>query len=267
MKKSEAAQWLESISEAVSGLRHIFPLELSFDSTAGKSELQPLRARPVLKGLVVFSSYVLAGLFVLVLHFNIGWMLSVPLTIAILWVFATLRDLPPAPIEVDVKFWSDGSLRIKTEGASISLDDVGPIWEQDGLVFALAHDYEEKLESGGKYSASVLPALRARASKLGVERWNPSDIHDPHKNLVPGKWEGRAKMEAVMRSMYGPLLEKLADDAIPVPILLGRLLDADDTESSSQNRQSLAASCFIGFIHLKEKMLQPAADGQKTEPK
>lgn len=267
MKKSETEEWLESLSEALSGLRRLFPIELSFDSTAGKAELQPLRARPALKGVVVFASYVLSGLFVLVLHFNIGWAISVPMTIAILWVFATLRDLPPAPMEVEVKFWSDGSLRIKTEGASISLDDVGPIWEQGGLVFALVHDYEEKLERGGKFSASVLPALRARASKLGVERWNPSDIEDQRKDLFPGEWERHDKVEAAIRSKYGPLLEKLLENTTPVPILLGRLLEADDAESSSQTRKLLAASSFIGLIHLKEKMLQPAADGQKTEPK
>ena len=264
MKKSETEESIEFISELRSHLRHLFPMELPFDSTGGRPELQPLRGRPALKWLVVCAGFSLSGLLILLVHFNIGFMLSIPLTIAILWAFATLRDLPPAPMKVDIRFWSDGSLRIQSDWASVYLNDVGPIWAQDGLVFALAHDYEKRLASGDSHYAAILPVLRGRAARLGVESWNPADLHDPRKEMIPGEWEEREKMDHAIRSLYGPLLEQSLGTAKPVPIMLGKLTDGEDAESSSQDRRALVAISFMAFMHLYEEWTLQKPEGPET---
>ena len=261
MKKSENEELMETISKARSSLEHIFPIELPFDSTGGKPGLQPLRARPLLRWLVVCASYFLAGLIVLVFHFNIGFMVSIPLAIAILWIFAMHRDLPPAPRQVDIKFWSDGSLRINSEWASVTLDDVGPVWVQDGLVFALAHDYEKKLESGGTSSAAILPALRGRAAKLGTDSWDLSGIDDSRKHLYPGTWSEGAKMDEVIRRGYTLALERSPETATPVPILLGKFLENGDAEYRDQPLNSIAVFNIAGLVGLSGKWARPE-DGE-----
>lgn len=264
VKKSETKEAIEFISSLRSNLRHLFPMNLTFDSTGDKPELKPLRARPLQRWLLIIGSFLLSGLWILLVHFNLGILVSVPTTIGLLWAFAMLRDLPPAPMKVEIRFWSDGSLYIKSDSASVSLNEVGPIWVQDGLLFALAHDYQKQLDTGGKHAAAILPVLRGRASKLGVDNWNPSDIQDPRKEMLPGEWEKRDKMDEGIRSLYRPLLEQTPGKATPVPILLGRLMDADDAESSSQDRKSLVAISFICFMNLYEKTTLVKEQCQET---
>lgn len=261
MKKSENEELMETISKARSSLEHIFPIEVPFDSTGGKPGLQPLRARPLLKWLVVCASYFLAGLIVLVLHFNIGFMVSIPLAIAMLWMFAMHRDLPPAPLQVDIKFWSDGSLCIGSDRASVYLNDVGPVWIQEGLVFALAHDFEKVLANGSKSSAAILPALRGRAAKLGTDSWDLSDIDDSRKHLFPGTWSEGARLDEVIRRGYTLALERSPETATPVPILLGKFLEDGDAEYRDQALNSIAAFNIAGLVGLSGKWARPE-DGE-----
>lgn len=263
MKKSDTGELTQAISKLRSNLSPLFPVELPFDSTGGKRELQPLRAHAVLNAGVILAKYLLAGLVVLFFHFNTGIWVSVPMAIAILWLFAMQRDMPPAPLNVNIKFWSDGSLCIESDDAWVYLNDVGPVWTQDGLVFALAHDYEKKLEGGGKHAVAILPLLQSRAAKLGVEPPKPADIRNGRMEMVPGKWTRRERgpVSKTARLLCSRLLEQAPGTSKPVPVLLGQLLDADDVETSERNRKMLAYINLAACLHMHELLEQH----QKTD--
>ncbi|TVQ32598.1 MAG: hypothetical protein EA370_12355 [Wenzhouxiangella sp.] len=189
------------------------------------------------------------------------------MAIAALWVFAMQRDMPPAPLNLNTKFWSDGSLRIKSDGASVYLNDVGPVWTQDGLVFALAHDYEQRLERGGNHAASILPVLQSRAARLGIEQPKPADIRNGRMEMVPGKWKrgDRGPINKAARLLCAPLLKQAPGPSKPVPVLLGQLLDAEDVETSEQNRKMLAYINIAACLHM-HKLLEAHKKSEGKTP-
>ena len=232
----EAANWekwleidqslgkLDELRERASGG---FPVTIEVDSTGGRPELQPLCATPWRKALVVVGSLLGTVLLVLIVHFNIGTIWAVLLAIAALFVLAVIRTLPAAPMEISVELRDTGSLQIKSGSDWAYPIDVGPIWEQDGVLFALIHNYtkENASQDGG---LGLLHHLHQRACKLGESHWQPSVLDCPDKVLFPGIGQTDDAMDKGLREMFGgfflgyPSIEDLK------PILLGRPKNRDN---------------------------------------
>ena len=247
----QSLEKLDKLRERASGG---FPISIEVDSTGGRPELQPLRAKPWRKALVVISSVLATVLLVLIVHFNVGTLWAVLLGIAALFVLAVIRALPAAPMEILVELGDSGSLHIKSGSDWAYPSNVAPIWEQDGLLFALVHNYDKE-NARRDDGWGLLHHLHQRASQLGEGQWQPGALECPAKVLFPGIGQTDDAMDKGLREMFGEFFSgsPLVDDL--KPILLGRPKNRDN--EGFKNEYDLIIGMFntIAYTRLQARKI------------
>jgi len=232
-----------------------FPLEIMLDSTGGRRQLKPIRAYPWLKCLLVIASFPLTILVTLLIHFNIGTIPAVMFVIAVLWISAMLRSTPPAPLDIEVSLSAYGSLEIDAESGTLDLYHVGPLWEQDGLVFALVHEFdgfEERVHTGW----CTLWYLKRRTETLGQDSWQPGDLENKNRVLWPGTTSDSKEGDALLRTLFSNLLENSQAQASTSVILLGRPFNRDEPGYKEEYDRLLGMFNVLAFCNLVENGYQ-----------
>lgn len=255
MDQSERYAILEKVQKTRDRFGGLFPVPFVADSTGGRTQLQPLRAKPWLKNLLVIASFPFFGVVILIAYFNLGALLTGLFTISILWVFAIIRTMPDAPLEVEIQLDCRANLRIESDSDKLSLRDVGPIWEQDGLLFALVHDFDNENASSGKDGFGLLPQLHQRAAKLGEGHWNPDNLQSAHKALFPGIGQDLDDLDNNLKSMFSELFAESPSIGSAKPILLGRPKDRDSKEFKEKYDRLIGTFNTLAFVEFQERQL------------
>jgi len=241
-----------------------FPLDIMLDSTGDRRQLKPIRAYPWLKCLLIIASFPLTILVTLLFHFNVGTIAAVVFVIAVLWFFAELRSKKPAPLDIELTLTGNGGLWIEAESGSVWADHVGPVWEQDGLIFALVHgydDFEECLDNGWV----TLLHLDKRTRKLGQDSWQASDLKDEDRVLWPGTESDSKEGDALLRTLYSNLLENPQHDTPLSVILLGRPFNRDEPGYQEEYDRLLGMFNVLALCNLAENVYQAEGAGQESE--
>lgn len=203
-----------------------FAVTIDLDSTGGRFRLQPLSARPWLKALVVLACFPVFGTLALIIHFNVGMIWSVLFVIAVLWFFAELRSQPLPPDQIEARFYKAGHIRIKSGWTELKLPFVGPLWEQQGLVFAVVHEHASFGEGLSDEAWNLLHHLQKRARRLGFDSWKVSDLDDDNGTLWPSMIEDN-RGDALLRKSFRHHFEQAKKDPANFIIVLGRPLHRD----------------------------------------
>ena len=222
--KEKFSEQVESLHQKAS---RYFAVTIQLDSTGGRFMFQPLSARPWLKALVVLACFPVFGTIALIIHFNLGALWSVPFVIAVLWVFAEIRSQDPAPVQIEARFYKAGRIRIKSGSNELNLPFVGPVWEQQGLIFALVHEHRTFRKNLDDGATGLLGHLQTRARKLGHKSWTAAQFEDKGMTFWPNARNDGSETESMIRNSMKYVFEHAVKKPPRTVILLGRPVDRD----------------------------------------
>jgi hypothetical protein len=237
------------LKELNSVARGLIPVTIELDSTGGRFMLQPLSARPWLKALVVLACFPVFGALALFILFNVGMLWSVLFVIAVLWFFAELRSQPPAPHQIETRFYKSGRIRIESEHASLALPFVGPIWEEKGLILAVVHEHRTFGKRLGNEAWDLLQQLQKRARRLGFDSWKISDLDDQSRTFWPSMIED-SQGEALIRNLFRHVFEHDQKDPANFIIVLGRPLHRDSKGYAEDYDRLLSMFNVMALLNL-----------------